>query len=75
MTSGYYDEFVGATVTRQVGGWELEYGQLPDGRWAVDYYSAAAPRKQRHYFDQEHEAEKEFEHFGSKTAKSAADPA
>lgn len=65
--SGYYDDLLGPPDgARRVGAWYLEYGQLPDGRWAVDYYSDAAPRKQRHYFDAADEARDCFESFGRK---------
>jgi len=55
--SSYYDELVpGTTKTYRGGAWELEAGRLPDGRYAVDHYSSAAPRRQRRYFATRHAA-------------------
>lgn len=58
--SGYHDTFISGVSHRRVGAWELELGQLPDYRWAVDHYSDAAPRKQRVYFDTLTEASQYF---------------
>ena len=50
MTSGYHDPLC-LIETLRGGAWTLDIGRLPDGRFAVDHFSAAASGYQRLYFD------------------------
>jgi hypothetical protein len=70
--SGYHTPFVNRPVVagavvgwmRRVGAWTLEYGRLPDGRYAIDYLNAYNGQRTRHYFETAAAALAEYRSFG-----------
>ena len=65
VSSGYYAP-LSVSAVFSVGAWTLFVGTTPDGKYVVEYHSAASSRYQRRYFDSETEALGDVESFGAK---------